>query len=101
MAAGARLNVAAWREAVRWRFEREDPAPVAGTVGRKETAIIDLPDNGRTRRPDGTGDCHHPDWCYEHDMADSREEVAQLEAELALARARLQRIEEEGLDAYR
>ena len=102
-----RLSGAVWREAVGGRSDRPDAGAAAGKLRRVETAIFDIPDNGRTRRPDGTADCDHPDWCYRHDLELARDEVADLESELArlgsdleIARARLKEIEEGGIDAY-
>jgi hypothetical protein len=49
LTAGARINAAAWRAAMEWRFG--DPKSRAAAAMRAPLARYEIPDNGKERRP--------------------------------------------------
>jgi hypothetical protein len=85
LAAGVRFNMAAWLAAMRWRFGDAAP-PGDAAAGPQPRAILDIPDNHRTK-PDGWRD-HQGDeaWFRAAYLAQAREEVQDLEDQLAIAR---------------
>ena len=69
MGVGARFNMAAWREAMRWRFGETDRSPQAAPASR-ELARVELPDNGFGPGPDGKYRPYDPDEDDADDDAD-------------------------------
>src|SRR5580658_2109324 len=113
LSSGVRLGNGAWREAVRWRFGEAGLERGAGAAAEEVAedaaprVIVEIPDNGRRRGPDGRALCDDPVWSRQHDLdgvedeiADILEEMERLTEDLEVARQRKAEIEASGYEDY-